>query len=144
MGGAFEGFWASRPRPGNADLGSLRLLTSRLKPVRSTCVDLPAHASYITCARTATTAFPSTTAPRKSNQACLWVRLRVVRVKVTVPRRDGGRRIAEAGNNLKRRRKNAVTKPYLNGTASFYAGTSEKVRPLGQIYASCSFYSWQT
>ena len=54
-------------------------------------VDLHAQANFLRCASIATTnrAFPRTTTPRYSNQACLWVR---VIVRVRVPGRGGGRR----------------------------------------------------
>ena len=54
-------------------------------------IDLPTQANFLRCARTATKAFPSTTTSRRSNHACLWVRVRV-RVRVRVPGRGDGRR----------------------------------------------------
>ena len=105
-------------------------------------------ANFLTCARTATRAFISTTTPRHTNQACLWVRVRV-RVSVRVQDRSGGP-LTEAGNKLTVGVKilySLVTKPYLIETASDYTGKSEEVASLnagisgelrlhGQIYTS--------
>ena len=49
-------------------------------------VDLPAQAKFLTCAPTVARAFPSTTTPRHTNQAGLWVRVRVRVVVATVSR----------------------------------------------------------
>ena len=88
-------------------------------------VDLPAQANFLRCARIATRAFPRTVTPRHTSQACLWVRVRV-RARV------------RAKNPLLSR-----AKPYFIKTASFYAGTSEKVRLRGQICASCQLLVYE-
>ena len=73
---------------------------------RRSRLDLPTQANFLTCARPATQAFPSTTNPRQSIQAGLWVRDRV-RVRVGVPRR-GVAAVSRVHKQSHRREKNPL------------------------------------
>ena len=98
-------------------------------------VDLPAQAKCLKCARTATGAFPSTTTPRRRNQAGSYFGLGLQGClsgsRCWPPLADAENILPSDKNPLQCR-----DKPYFIKTSSFYAGTSEKVRLRGQIRVS--------
>ena len=106
----------------------------------------PAQANFLTCARTATKAFPGTTAPRHSNQAGLCLRLGLgFRIGVVAAVSRGRKQSHRRGGKIPDSQARGKTLYTSLHQHHFMRAHLKEVRSpawadLGQLYASCIIY----